>query len=73
MTINDYISKGYTIVSEGEQFVTLKKEKSINIFESFLFVIGFLLLIFAGIGLICWGVALINYLLRSDTVITIEK
>ena len=73
MTIQDYISKGYTIVSEGEQFVTLKKEKSINIFESFLFVIGFPLLIFAGIGLICWGVALINYLLRSDTVITIEK
>lgn len=73
MTIQEYIAKGYTVVLEGEQFVTLKKRKTINIFESFLFVVGFPLQIFAGAGLFCWAIALINYLLRSDTVITIQK
>lgn len=73
MTIQDYIAKGYTIVSEGEQFVTLKKEKGISFGEAFLFSIGIPLMFFGGAGLICWILAFLNYAFRSEKIITIKK
>jgi len=73
MTVQRYLSKGYTIDSEGEQYVTLRKKKSVSLIEGFLVILEFPLLFLFGTGLILWILAILNYIMKSDEVITLDK
>lgn len=72
-TLETYLHKGYTIVTETEQFITLKKAKSLSVIEGFLLVVGLPLLLVFGLGLICWILACISYMVKSDETVTLKK
>ena len=73
MTIQQYLNNCYTIDQESDTYVTLRKKKSVSIIEVFLVVVGLPMMLFFGTGLILWILALLNYLIKSDEVITVNK
>ena len=73
MEVADYLKKGFVVVSEGDKFITLKKKKGVNFIEVILVLVGFPLLLVMGLGLICWLLAILNYMMRNEKEITISK
>ena len=73
MKTEQYIAKGYTVLHESNDFVTLCKNKSVNGLEIALVILGLLTILFMGLGLLFWLMAVISYMSRSDDKVTIAK